>query len=149
MYFVGYAKDRERFRPGLWRLVPPRRNRDAQNHLITIVPKAGREREAFEHLIINDPAYEDTLSVQQLRGPATGIMVNYYRGRNPKDTVRGQPVSGVIHLESCRFVPDHPGRWWSQFNSVDAAQVAFGDHSATCAHCLKCVGRHLDRVQLV
>ena len=145
VYFVAYVKDRERYRPSLWRLIAPRRQRDNRNNLITIVPRAGREREAFEELLAGDVAFE--VSPPQVQEPAPRVMVNDYRQRNIKDTVNGAPVSGVIHLATCRHVPDSPGRWWSRFNSLKAAQAAFGVQAATCAACLAGKGRRLDRVQ--
>ena len=147
VYFLGYAKDRERYRPDLWRLVAPRRNQDAQDNRITLVPTAGREREAFENLLIGDSAYEDALKLGELHGPSTRVMVNDYRQRKSRDTVGGRAVNGVIHLESCRFVPEDPGRWWMGFNSLKGAQMVFGEQAATCGFCLKGEGRHRDRVQ--
>ena len=145
VYFVAYAKDRERFRPGFWRLVRPRRSGEDQDNLITIVPRAGREWEAFEHLLAGDAISDE--SSEQAQVLTVRIMVNDYRERKTKDTVNGEPVGGVIHLATCQHVPKYPGRWWVRFNSLEAAQAVFGVRAATCTACLAGEGRHLDRVQ--
>ncbi len=65
VYFVAYVKDRSRFRPGLWRLIRPRRMREDRENLITIVPRAGREWDAFEQLLAGDAASEGTPAQSQ------------------------------------------------------------------------------------
>ena len=145
MYFVAYLKDRERFPPGLWRLVRPRRSKDDQDNLITIIPRIGREWDAFEQLLADDTASEGSLA--QLQESTARIMVNDYRERKHKHTVNGGPISGMIHLVPCRHIPKNPGQWWIRFNSLEAAQAVFGVYAATCTACLAGEGRHLDRVQ--
>lgn len=145
VYFVAYLKDRERFRPGLWRLVRPRRSKEDRNNLITIVPRAGREWDAFEQIITGDAVSEGSLA--QLQESTIRVMVNDYRERKPKDTVNGGPVSGMIHRGTCQHVPKDPGQWWIRFNSLEAAQAAFGVHAATCTACLAGEGKHLDRTR--
>ena len=49
--FVVYTKDEHRFHPNLWDQLPPQKRKDAKHNLMTIVPKNGREREAFEELL--------------------------------------------------------------------------------------------------
>ncbi|MCY4652540.1 MAG: tetratricopeptide repeat protein [Dehalococcoidia bacterium] len=145
VYFVAYAKDRERFRPGFWRLVRPRRTREDQDNLITVVPKAGREWDAFERILAGDAVSDE--SSEQAQVLTVRIMVNDYRERKSRDTVNGEPVGGVIHLAACRHVPKDPGQWWVRFNSLEAAQAVFGIRAATCTACLAGEGKHLDRVQ--
>ena len=145
VYFVAYAKDRERFRPGFWRLVRPRRRREDQDNLITIVPRAGREWDALEQILAGGAVSDE--SSEQAEVPTVRIMVNDFRERKSKDTVNGEPVGGVIHIATCRHVPKDPGQWWVRFNSLEAAQAVFGIRAATCTACLAGEGRHLDRVQ--
>ena len=85
--------------------------------------------------------------MQRLQEPTVRIMVNDYRGRNPKDTVDDRPISAVIYVANCGNVPPNPGPWWVLFDSLEAAQSAFGIYAATCVVCLEGEGRHLDRVQ--
>ena len=54
--FVGYVKDQHRYGSGLWDRIPPQKNKDDLPKLITIVPKLGREREAFEELLLIENA---------------------------------------------------------------------------------------------
>ncbi len=49
--FVAYAQDEHRFPAHLWERIPPQKKKDDKPNLITIVPKAGRERQAFEDLL--------------------------------------------------------------------------------------------------
>ena len=145
--FVAYAKDEGRYCPDLWNRIPPQKERDAKDNLITIVPRAGKEQDAFKHLLSGDVADRSLDGMQQLQESSMRIMVNDYRGRNPRDTVNGRPISAVIHVANCGHVPHNPGRWWIAFESLEAAQSALGIQAATCVACLEGEGRHLDRVQ--
>ena len=49
--FVGYVKDDQRFPHRLWERIAPQKAKDNKPHLITIVPKHGKEREAFVELL--------------------------------------------------------------------------------------------------
>ena len=49
--FVVYTKDEHRYHPNVWDQLPPQKRKDAKHNLMTIVPKSGREREAFEELL--------------------------------------------------------------------------------------------------
>ena len=50
--FVVYKKDEHRYPPDLWNQVPPQKMKDAKHNLMTVVPKVGREQDAFEQLLI-------------------------------------------------------------------------------------------------
>ena len=50
--FVGYVKDEHRYDPGLWNRISPQKKKDDMPKLITIIPKLGRERKAFEELLL-------------------------------------------------------------------------------------------------
>ena len=50
--FVGYEKDRHRYDSSLWNRIPPEKKKDDKPGRMTIVPKTGREREAFEELLL-------------------------------------------------------------------------------------------------
>ena len=49
--FVGYLSDEHRYPASLWDRIPPRKRTDDKPSLITIVPKAGKEEEAFAALL--------------------------------------------------------------------------------------------------
>ena len=49
--FVGYTKDEQRFPPRLWERIAPQKGKDDKPRYITIVPKSGKEREAFVDLL--------------------------------------------------------------------------------------------------
>ena len=49
--FVGYEKDRYRYDSGLWNRIPPEKEKDDKPRLVTVVPTAGREQEAFEEIL--------------------------------------------------------------------------------------------------
>ena len=49
--FVAYVQDEYRFPAHLWERIPPEKKKDDKPNLITMVPKAGRERQAFEDLL--------------------------------------------------------------------------------------------------
>lgn len=51
VFFAGWSKDRQRFSPRLWKHISPPNKRHEKPNVITIVPKPGRERDAFEDLI--------------------------------------------------------------------------------------------------
>ena len=145
--FVAYAKDGHRFCLGFWDRIPPTKKSDAKDHLITVVPRSGKERDAFEHLLSDNTADRSPEVMQQSKESTMRIMVNDYRGRNPRDTVNGRPISAVIHVATCRNVPRNPSHWWITFDSLEAAQSDFGIGAATCVVCLEGQGTHLDRVQ--
>ena len=52
MSFVAYRKDKHRYRPKLWDQLPPQKKKDAKHNLMTIVPKVGKEQEAFEEILV-------------------------------------------------------------------------------------------------
>ena len=49
--FVGRVREEQRFPPRLWDRIPPQQKKDEVPRLITIVPKPGKEREAFVDLL--------------------------------------------------------------------------------------------------
>ena len=49
--FAVYSRDRDWFRPALWEVVPARQKKDEAPARQTVVPKTGREREAFRDLL--------------------------------------------------------------------------------------------------
>lgn len=49
--FVGRAREEQRFPSRLWDKIPPQQKKDNVPRLITIVPKPGKEREAFVDLL--------------------------------------------------------------------------------------------------
>ena len=51
VYFVGYTQDEYRFPLHLWERRCPQKGKDDKPNLVTLVPQAGREREAFEDLL--------------------------------------------------------------------------------------------------
>ena len=51
VYFVGYVQDEHRFPHYLWTRICPQKDKDDKPNLMTLVPKAGRERQAFEELL--------------------------------------------------------------------------------------------------
>ena len=51
VYFVGYKSDDQRYPARLWKRLPPQKGKDKKPNLVTIVPKVGREREAFMELL--------------------------------------------------------------------------------------------------
>ncbi len=51
VYFVVYREVEQRFPAALWVRIPPQKKTDDKSNLLTVVPKAGREREAFEALL--------------------------------------------------------------------------------------------------
>ena len=145
--FVAYRKDEPHYHPDLWDQTSPQKRRDAKHNLITILPRPGKEDDAFSQLLGCDVADTSLDIMEQPQESAMRIMVNDYRGRNPKDTVDGKTISAVIHVANCRHVPRNPGRWWNAFDSLEAAQSTLGVLAATCALCLEDQGTHLDRVQ--
>ena len=50
--FVAYRRDKHRYRPKLWDQLPPQKKKDAKHNLMTIVPKVGKEQEAFEEILV-------------------------------------------------------------------------------------------------
>ena len=50
--FVVYTKDKHRFSPNLWKQIAPQRRKDAKAKLMTVLPRAGREYEAFKQILI-------------------------------------------------------------------------------------------------
>ena len=145
--FVAYAKDGHRFCLDFWDRIPPKKRSDAKNNLITVVPRAGKEQDAFEHLLSDNTEGRSPEVARQSQESTMRIMVNDYRGRNPNDTVDGRPISAVIHVATCGHIPRNPSHWWITFDSLEAAQSEFGINAATCVVCLEGHGRHLDRVQ--
>ena len=67
------------------------------------------------------------------------VIVNDYRGRNPKDD-----LDGMIHLLDCGDTPPNPREWWRKFPSLEDAKEEFQNH-AVCNNCLPGMGRHLVR----
>ena len=51
VFFVVYAKDRHRFHSSLWKQIPPQRRKDAKPKFLTVVPRGGKEHEAFKQLL--------------------------------------------------------------------------------------------------
>ena len=51
VYFTGYKKDQYRYPDHLWIPLPPQQDKDMRPSLITVIPKAGKEREAFRALL--------------------------------------------------------------------------------------------------
>ena len=51
VFFVVYAKDKHRFQSSLWKQIPPQRRKDAKPKLITVVPRDGKELEAFKQVL--------------------------------------------------------------------------------------------------
>lgn len=51
VYFVGYKAENQYFHPAHWTWLVPQKGKDDKPNLITIVPKSGREREAFAELL--------------------------------------------------------------------------------------------------
>lgn len=51
VFFVVYAKDKHRFHSSLWKQIPPQRRKDAKPKFLTVVPRDGKEREAFKQLL--------------------------------------------------------------------------------------------------
>ena len=49
--FVAYTQDEYHFPAHTWERIPPQKKKDDKPNLITVVPKAGREREAFRALL--------------------------------------------------------------------------------------------------
>lgn len=49
--FAGYANQEQYYLRGLWDRLPPQQERDNEPRYITIVPKCGKEREAFVDLL--------------------------------------------------------------------------------------------------
>ena len=147
--FVAYAKDGHRFCLDFWDRIPPKKGGDAKDNLITVVPRTGKEQDAFEYLLSDNTAGRSPEVMQQSKESTMRIMVNDYRGRKPRDTVGGRPISAVIHVATCGHIPRNPGHWWITFDSLEAAQSEFGIDAATCVVCMEGQGRHLDRVQRV
>ena len=50
--FVVHKKDEHRYHPDLWDQIPPQKKKDAKHNRMTVVPRVGREQEAFEELLI-------------------------------------------------------------------------------------------------
>ena len=50
--FVGYVKDKASFPVNLWERIPPRKKKDDRPDVMTVVPKPGCERAAFEALLV-------------------------------------------------------------------------------------------------
>ena len=75
------------------------------------------------------------------------VWANDYREKSPRDTVNGIPVVALVHDESCPRIPRNHGDEWTMFDSLEAAHAYFGVATATCSHCLRGQGTHLDRVQ--
>ena len=55
IYYVGYKSDEQRYPARLWKRLSPQKDKDDKPNLITIVPMAGREREAFMELLKPTP----------------------------------------------------------------------------------------------
>ena len=51
IYFVGYLDEESRFPRQHWDRIPPQKGKDDKPNLITIVPKAGRERASIADLL--------------------------------------------------------------------------------------------------
>ena len=145
--FVTYAKDGHRFCLDFWDRIPPKKKSDAKDNLITVVPRSGKEQEAFEYLLGDNTADRSPEVKRQSQESTMRIMANDYRGRNPRDTVDSRPISAVIHVATCGHIPHNPSHWWITFDSLEAAQSEFGIDAATCVVCLEGQGTHLDRVQ--
>ena len=51
VFFVVYTKDKHRFHSSLWKQIPPQRRKDAKPKFVTVVPRDGKELEAFKQLL--------------------------------------------------------------------------------------------------
>ena len=51
VFFTGYARDRSLYPGELWDFIEPRQKKDRRPDLITVVPKQGKESEAFRNLV--------------------------------------------------------------------------------------------------
>jgi HNH endonuclease len=64
VYFTGYRKDAARFPPGDWERMPAQQKKDDRPELITVRPLPGRERAAFERLLMTAEVSDEALDDQ-------------------------------------------------------------------------------------
>ena len=51
VFFLVYARDKHRFHSSLWKQIPPQRRKDAEPKFLTVVPRDGKELEAFKQVL--------------------------------------------------------------------------------------------------
>ena len=71
VFFVAYRKDEPRYHRDLWDQIPPQKRRDAKHNLITILPRSGKEHDAFSQLLGGDVADRKVGVMQQQQASAS------------------------------------------------------------------------------